>query len=379
MQHERRRVLFLQATEPGAYPPLINAASLMADDGWDVTFLSAPVKSLDLSVPPHPRITVRTIRTRPSHVMKPAAYAGYVTAAVAHAVRLLPKVVYASDPLGALPGLLAARTTGATLLYHEHDTPAAATLQPVIRIARQLAARAAHFVIFPNAERAYLAQTQLRFAPERLRVVWNLPRLRELPPLVDNCEPGLVLYYHGSITPDRIPDSLVRTLPRFMGAVRLRIAGYEAPSACGYLRHMLEIGRGPGGAALVHFEGLLQRDEALRQACSAHVGLALMPKTSSDINMCHMVGASNKAFDYMAARLAVLVADLPEWRRVFVESGYARPCDTESTDSIEFALRWFLENAEQRKSMATSARRRIEEDWNYDSMFAPVLQELSLV
>ena len=37
-----RRVLFIQATDPGAYPPLIHASMLMAEAGSDVTFLSAP-------------------------------------------------------------------------------------------------------------------------------------------------------------------------------------------------------------------------------------------------------------------------------------------------------------------------------------------------
>ena len=38
-----RRVLFVQATNPGAYPPLIHASMLMAEAGWEVTFLSAPI------------------------------------------------------------------------------------------------------------------------------------------------------------------------------------------------------------------------------------------------------------------------------------------------------------------------------------------------
>jgi len=32
-----RRVLFVQATNPGAYPPLIHASTLMAEAGWEAT------------------------------------------------------------------------------------------------------------------------------------------------------------------------------------------------------------------------------------------------------------------------------------------------------------------------------------------------------
>ena len=42
----RGRILFVQATEAAAYPPIINAAMLMAQSGWDVTVLTAPMEDL---------------------------------------------------------------------------------------------------------------------------------------------------------------------------------------------------------------------------------------------------------------------------------------------------------------------------------------------
>ena len=43
MSMARRRVLFVQATEPAYYPPLIHASMLMAEAGCEVTFLAAPI------------------------------------------------------------------------------------------------------------------------------------------------------------------------------------------------------------------------------------------------------------------------------------------------------------------------------------------------
>ena len=127
---ENRRVLFVQATNPGAYPPLIHASMLMAEAGWEVTFLSAPIDGDELALNPHPRIKIHAVRSRPSHVMGKVEYAVYAAAAARLAVRLRPDVVYASDPLGAGPGLLAARLAGAALVYHEHDSPSRATSRP---------------------------------------------------------------------------------------------------------------------------------------------------------------------------------------------------------------------------------------------------------
>jgi glycosyltransferase involved in cell wall biosynthesis len=373
-----RRVLFVQATEPAAYPPLIRASSLMAEAGWQVTFLSAPIVGMMLILNPHPRIAVHAIPPRPSHVMGKAAYARYVASAVALAMRVRPHIVYASDLLGAAPGLVAARLTGAHLVYHEHDSPAADALQPWLTRLRAMAARGARLVIFPNAERARIAGTELGFAPSRLHIVWNVPRRAELPPLVSISEaPPLILYYHGSITPERLPEAAVEAVRHFGGRVRLRIAGYEAPSARGYISRLKELGRSKSGDLLVEYRGTIPLGDLLDRARHAHVGLALMPRASADVNMRNMVGASNKVFDYMAAGLALLVSDLVDWRQLFVAPGFARACDPTDAHSVITALAWFLDHPEERRTMGARARSKIQAEWNYDVAFAPVMAELS--
>jgi spore maturation protein CgeB len=109
------------------------------------------------------------------------------------------------------------------------------------------------------------------------------------------------------------------------------------------------------------------------QATQADVGFALMPRQSNDVNMLHMAGASNKAFDYMAAGLALLVSDLADWREMFVAPGLARGCDPQDVNSLIAALKWFLDHPHERLAMATRGRNKIEADWNYDTLFAPVV------
>jgi glycosyltransferase involved in cell wall biosynthesis len=101
-----------------------------------------------------------------------------------------------------------------------------------------------------------------------------------------------------------------------------------------------------------------------------------MPKQSEDINMRHMVGASNKPFDYMASGLPLLVSDLPEWVGTFVKPGYARACDPDDPDSIEVALRWYFDHPQERGEMGRQGQAKIREAWNYESMFAGVLTEI---
>jgi glycosyltransferase involved in cell wall biosynthesis len=372
------RVLFVQATNPGAYPPLIHASTLMAEAGWEVTFLSAPIAGDKLTMSSHPRVRVHPVRVRPSHVISKLNYALYATAAAQIALRLRPNVIYASDPLGAGPGLLAARLAGATLVYHEHDTPSPGMLHPVLARSRASAARAARLIIFPNGERARVAQSELRFACDRLHIVWNVPRRAELSSSAAPAEPPLIVYYHGSITPDRLPETVALAIRRMAGRVRLRIAGYEAPGARGYVRHLVGSDTGAAADTLVEYMGMAPlRAELLKEAACAHVGLALVPFNSGDLNMRHMAGASNKPFDYMAAGLALLVSDLPDWKTMFVDPGFGLACAPTDLDSLSAALAWFLEHPQERRAIAARGRAKIDADWNYDTRFRAVLESLA--
>jgi glycosyltransferase involved in cell wall biosynthesis len=371
------RVLFIQATNPGAYPPLIHASTLMAEAGWEVTLLSAPIVSDALVLAPHPRMKIHAIRTRPSHVMNSISYALYTVAAARLALRIRPNIVYASDPIGAGPGLFAARLAGARLVYHEHDSPSPGKLHPVLARSRAAAARAARLVVFPNEHRARFAQSELQFADNRLRIVWNVPRRAELASSAALADPPLIVYYHGSITPERLPETVALAVRRMAGRARLRIAGYEAPEAQGYVRHLIGSDTGTATDNPVEYIGMVPRANLLMEASRAHVGLALMPFHSNDLNMRYMTSASNKPFDYMAAGLALLVSDLPDWKAMFVDPGFGMACIPTDVDSLSAALGWFLDHPDLRKAMAARARNKIEAEWNYDTQFRAVLRCLA--
>jgi glycosyltransferase involved in cell wall biosynthesis len=374
---DQRRILFVQATEPAGYPPLIHASILFAEAGWEVAFLSAPIAGNRLELPPHPRVNVHTIRTRPSHVMSRLAYARYMAATARYARSFRPNVVYASDPLGTAPGVLAARFADAQLVYHEHDTPAPGTLRRWLARVRAAAARRAKIIIFPNEARSRIVQAELGVPAHRLRIVWNLPQRAELPRLESLPESPLILHYHGGIGPDRLPETVIKGVRKLEGRVRLRIFGSETPGARGYLARLLECVTGRHGEALVEYGGQVPlRTDLLAAAARSHVGLALVPASSDDVNMRHMAGASNKPFDCMAAGLALLVSDSREWREMFVDLGFARACDPEDPDAITAALRWFLDHPAERRGMAAAGRAKIANDWNYETEFAPIMAEL---
>lgn len=373
----RRRALLVQVCDAAAYPPLMNASALMAGEGWDVTVLSSPVAGSALAMLPNERITVETMPDRPSFVVSRPDFARYCLKAARLARRLAPDLVYASDPLGTVPGLLASAVSGARLVYHEHDSPNRnADLNPVLRFGRRRALAKASVLVFPNAERAEAVAVDCGLDGRRIRIVWNVPRRDEVPTPEARPSGPLVVYYHGTINPERLPRTVPAAVAQFEGRVILRIAGYEAGSS-GYVAELeAAFGRCQNGGMIDHIGQVPLRRDLLREAQRADVGLSLMPANSNDINMRCMTGASNKAFDCMAAGLPLIVSDLPDWRRMFVEPGYALAVDPRSQDSIAAAIAKLVERPDLRRDMGERNRNKIEADWNYETAFAPLLAEL---
>jgi glycosyltransferase involved in cell wall biosynthesis len=378
-----RSILFVQFTDPSVYPPLEHSSRLLANRGWDVVILGTRANGIDnLRFPAHPRIRIKKIGFVPGGWKQKLQYLFFVYWTLYWTWRWKPQWVYASDPL-ACPGVwLAQKLTNVRVVYHEHDSPdpdrAQSWFMHQIFAYRGRLGRDANLCILPQQARL-LKFLEITKRTKPAFCVWNCPRLDEIPGLNSDQDHELIIYYHGSITSARLPIQLIVAASRFKGAIRVRVAGYETLGSIGYLGELIALAAKNGAAGMIEHLGTIPRYELLRSASKAQVGLSLMPKQSEDINIQHMVGASNKAFDYMASALPLLVSDLPEWVAMFVDPGYARACDPDDADSIEAALRWYLEHPDERRQMGRRGQDKIRQAWNYESMFAGVLERLENV
>lgn len=159
----------------------------------------------------------------------------------------------------------------------------------------------------------------------------------------------------------------------------MKVIGYETIGSRGYVRKLQELSQALGISSSIEWLGTLPLREDMYRSCSdCQIGLSLMPTETSDINLEHMTGASGKPFDYMACGLAVLVSDLPDWRKMYVEPEYGLACNPKDPESIANALRWFLENPEKTGAMGEKGRQKILQDWNYENGFKDVLHQLSI-
>jgi len=376
-----RRILYIQFTDPAVYPPIEHSSRLLADRCWDVVLLGTDTfGNLQFELPVHPRIRMKKLRFVKARWRQKLQYFWFFLWALCWTCVWRPQWIYASDPFS-LPIVWCIRKlTKARVIYHEHDSPSldenSSLLMRWVLSYRGPLGREAELCVLPQQARLIkFIETTCRTGP--VYCVWNCPQRDEVKNLDSDRDTGLILYYHGSINSVRVPSQLIVAATRLKGAVRLQIAGYEAPGSVGYVRELARLAAQNGVPELIEFFGTTpRRKELLRSAWKAHVGLSFMPKDSKDINELHMVGASNKPFDCMACGMPLLVTDMRDWVSTFVAPGYARACDPDDPDSIETQLRWYLEHPDQRREMGEKCRDKIQKDWNYETMFAPVLAHM---
>jgi glycosyltransferase involved in cell wall biosynthesis len=375
-----KRILYVQYTNPAAYPPIEHSAHLLADAGVDVRLLGTGILGDAIDLKPHPRIDVRLWRFRRAGWGQKIHYLGFIGWAAWQALRWQPDWIYASDPLSCPIALVLRRVCRARLIYHEHDSPepgdgraSPSGVAALTASARRSFARRADVCVLPNQQRADLLSRAA--GRDDVLTVWNCPMRADVAPERGDPPAGrLKLVYHGSIVPSRLPRQVIEALAHLPHGVTLQICGYETAGHPGYVRSLLDLAGTLGLGDRVTFAGTVRlREDLMRLCATGDVGLALLPPTSADLNERTMLGATNKPFDYLASGLPVLVANLPDWRATFVDSGFGLSCDAASIEDIAAAVRWFLEHPAARLAMGREGRQRIRDQWNYETTFAPVL------
>lgn len=377
----RKRIVYIQYTNPAAYPPLEHSSRILADDGWDVLFLGGgALGTAGLKFPYHERIRVRQLRFQRAGWKQKLHFLAFQFWCLGWVLMRRPSWVYISDhfscPVGRLAGFL-----GMSVIFHEHDTPETGVASGFMRVLfhqRKQCAKHAALCVLPNAKRGEYVMESMALA-RMPAVVWNCPRLEEIGPQRGSLEArSLRLLYHGSIVPDRLPTAILDAVASLPQGVSLTIVGYETVGSPGYVDLLRKRADELGLGDRLKVAGTLATREELLSICRNHdVGLALMPRSSRDLNLRNMTGASNKPFDYLACGLALLVSKLPDWEEMFVKPGYALACDPASAESMAQAIAFFAGNPERTRSMGESGRQRILRDWNYECQFQPVRERLS--
>jgi glycosyltransferase involved in cell wall biosynthesis len=256
-----------------------------------------------------------------------------------------PDAVHAHDAAMLLPGMLAARRSGAKLVYDSHElatgVPYRSGAWPaVVAGAERLGAPRADAVIaVSDGIAARLGERyRLRRAPAVIR---NLP---DLPPPGAAPAPDLrrklgigaapLVLHQGAVAAGRGCETLLQALALLPGA-HLLCLGAEGP----YAERLYTVAGRCGVADRAHLLPPSPPEALLSCTAQADVGVSLLEDNCEN----HRLALPNKLFEYVAAGLPVVVSDLPEAGRLVRERGIGWCADATDPESVAAALRTALE------------------------------------
>jgi hypothetical protein len=185
-----KRILYIQYTNPAAYPPLQHSLRILADVGWQVLFQgTGSYTANEIRFSLHPNITVRQIPFCPRGWRQKLHFLRYALWVLFWILRWRPEWVYASDSLVCPVACVLAYPPGVRVVYHEHDSPTpvvlqdgrspekaakSSTLQRWVLRSRSGLARRARLCIIPNEVRRQRFATETS-ANGNTYCVWNCP------------------------------------------------------------------------------------------------------------------------------------------------------------------------------------------------------------
>jgi glycosyltransferase involved in cell wall biosynthesis len=232
-----------------------------------------------------------------------------------------PDVVHANDIATLIPGYVAARLSGAKLVYDTHEYAVGVPYRKAVwawlaaTIERLLIRRCDAVITVSDGIAERLQQRyRLERKPTVVRNVPDLPPPGEAPDLREQMGVGsapLVLH-QGAVAEGRGGGNLVRAVASIDSA-HLLFLGAAGAFADG----LRELGRGAGLDGRLHFYPPVPLSDLLSYTSQADVGVSLLEDTCEN----HRLALPNKLFEYLAADLPVVVSDLPEMRRLVTERG----------------------------------------------------------
>ncbi|WP_392534629.1 glycosyltransferase [Nostoc sp. C117] len=371
-----QKILYIQYTNPGGYPPLEHSSRILAEEGWQVLFLgTGAFGASDLCFPPHPNITVQLMPFCSAGWQQKLHYLQFCFWVLIWTLRWQPQWVYASDLLSCPISILLS-FFNTKIIYHEHDSPNATSDSFFIRFClknRKWLAKKAKICIIPNEQRIDRFKKVIGDR-QNIFCVWNCPSKEEVCQSIqaDNSN-ELWVWYHGSIVPVQLPPTILSALAILPDRVKLRVVGYETVGHPNYVKQLQQIACEMGISERIEYIGTLPTREKLLESCQkCNIGIALFPKDS----LQPMPGASNKPFEYLASGLPLLVSDLPDWKQMYVDTGYGLACNPDDPESIAASLKWYLEHPAERQKMGDRGRQRIWNEWNYEQQFMQVRDQI---
>jgi glycosyltransferase involved in cell wall biosynthesis len=360
------------------YPPTLNQANLLAEEGLRVAVLDGGIGARPAALHPDVRL-MRPMQSAPAS----AAHRLLGLIRFRLAVRMLQSSTGVKLRIGYdSPGIsvmAATRFRGLTVChFHEYpETPSneGRRVDAQHRVARR-SARSADLTVMPDSYRAAALAEEEKL--DRLpTVVRNCPRRLTAPPAdrlskTKSLRRGkLTVLFQGAISENYYADTIVKSMVWWpVGSVMV----FLGPIKAAFEARLRELARELEVSRRVVLLPQVPYSDLFGYTVGADLGLTMIkPHT---FNFAHMAGASNKRYEFMACGIPQISNHGPGMQQVIEGNGVGICVDPESPEEIGRQIAYLLSNESLRRKMGERGRRLHLEEYNYEMQFAGVLEAL---
>lgn len=233
----------------------------------------------------------------------------------------------------------------------------------------------AALLVFPEAHRAAYYQRFVKLRREPM-IVPNFPLRSSFPEpdfalrLPERARARHVLY-RGAIGPQNGLREAISAMPHLDAAITLRLCGASDPA---FGHELFQLAITEGVRDRVDLTGFVQFDELNRQTQRASVGLMLYQPIGT--NWTFIATANNKLFEYAACGVPALAPDRLAFQELLGGEAFVELVDETDPKAIAAAVQRILSSPEAYETRCRLARRRFEEQFNYERVFQPMLARM---
>ncbi|MFZ0890312.1 MAG: glycosyltransferase [Candidatus Binataceae bacterium] len=382
-------LLVVQYANPDYYPPTVNAVSLIRK-AFEVHLICRNADPPTCEWPANVEVErvggFAAVREKEAAgpLAKLREFTSFVRAVARRRSALRPRLIYAYD-IHALAAVFMSRREpngSCPLVYQAHDQPEMealplSSLQTWIARYAMRKVRRAAMVVYPEKHRAQYYM-QVARDPRPPVVVPNcasrtlVPFNPDLPALIERRWRDRQIIFTGTIGKGVGVLDAVRALASLDIGARLRLFGPIPEPA--FSDEIRELARALGLADRVSLEGWVPLESLVRHTMDAALGLVLY--VGRELNDTFIASATNKLFEYAARGIPAVVPDNQNFREFLEGESWVAYADPASPQSLAAAIRTVFADRERYSAMCRAARRAFEEKYNYERVFAPVLERM---
>lgn len=200
-------------------------------------------------------------------------------------------------------------------------------------------------------------------------VLMNVPIRQDVPSLSPKSFDRIFLTFSGGMQPGRGLPGLIRLISILPHKYQLRFVGDGA------MREQLADHASVLGVQdRVHFVGRVRNDEVVAELSKGHIGMYLMENTG----LCHYLSLPNKLFQFIAARLPVIVPKFPEMERIVTKYEIGASVDTSDIQEVAKTVEGFTSTVERYISLVSNCEKAAEVlNWQVEEKkFLSVISDL---